>query len=118
MIDSVLLGIDDTSLAQIFGEMFCHSSRLIIFSCSLLQGFCCSACCFWYYCHVGKFLSFHIFSRLGVSFHSVIGYKFTFMMISINVFSCLTCSFCEQWFPTCTKCSIRDCNLLFIVLYF
>ena len=38
MTDPILLGMDDTSLAQICGEMFCHSSQTIIFQLLLARG--------------------------------------------------------------------------------
>lgn len=37
--DSIFLRLEYTSLAQIRGEMFCHSSVIILFGCSLLEGF-------------------------------------------------------------------------------
>lgn len=41
MLDWILLGVDHNSLAEISGEMFCHASQMILFSWSLLEGFCC-----------------------------------------------------------------------------
>lgn len=42
----MLLGLDNTILAQVCGGMFCHSSHMIILSCFLLEGFRCSILCF------------------------------------------------------------------------
>ena len=46
MTELILLGMDGTSLTKIWEEIFFHSSQIILFSCSLLEMFCCSILCF------------------------------------------------------------------------
>lgn len=46
MIEVILLDMDYTSLVQICGAMFCNYSQIILFTCYLLKGFCCSIFCF------------------------------------------------------------------------
>ncbi len=73
--------MDDTSLAQISGEIFCHSSQIILFSCSLLESFC--------------FSTFHfkiplqVFHWLQVGGHTWIGHSFQFFTLCVIFGVCL-----------------------------
>ena len=102
MTESILLSMEGTSVAHISGEMFCHSSERIFFSCSFLEGLCCSLHDF------GSVLWFII--MLECSFYAVLCQRasncfFSWMpSIEVDVRQCplhsLSCQMklCFNWF--------------------